>query len=294
MLICSVVIVLLVAETLADQTSTLESAPVLGVTSTQVPTLRVISARDPAFDGITVKSADGDAYDAAGLVQDVGSAYYVDDLPDTHTFGTGEESAGVNALSQVDTRIAGQDFGPGLPGTNLIQVNYFTSDGSDIVPAGMVSPDSLIFDSWRLDVGTSAAGTNKIDWTGGTGFTVVDSGICLGDGGQLLGCFELAVQDSDATGLSGIGLLGLGGEDIAGYGVDEMILYWEIQVTSVPACGDGNVDAGEDCDDGNNISGDGCSSTCRDEVSSPAADLDRDGDVDLDDYATFQRAFTGL
>jgi len=29
-----------------------------------------------------------------------------------------------------------------------------------------------------------------------------------------------------------------------------------------PACGDGNVDPGEDCDDGNNQNGDGCSSEC--------------------------------
>ncbi len=29
------------------------------------------------------------------------------------------------------------------------------------------------------------------------------------------------------------------------------------------ACGDGNIDPGEDCDDGNQLDGDGCSSTCR-------------------------------
>lgn len=31
-------------------------------------------------------------------------------------------------------------------------------------------------------------------------------------------------------------------------------------------CGDGSLDAGEQCDDGNNVSGDGCSATCRTEV----------------------------
>jgi TonB family protein len=31
-------------------------------------------------------------------------------------------------------------------------------------------------------------------------------------------------------------------------------------------CGDGSVDASEQCDDGNNVSGDGCSATCRIEV----------------------------
>src|SRR5262249_37492823 len=32
--------------------------------------------------------------------------------------------------------------------------------------------------------------------------------------------------------------------------------------TATPACGDGNVDAGEECDDGNRVNGDGCDSRC--------------------------------
>ncbi len=32
-----------------------------------------------------------------------------------------------------------------------------------------------------------------------------------------------------------------------------------------PVCGDGVVDAGEECDDGNNVDGDGCSAQCRNE-----------------------------
>lgn len=34
------------------------------------------------------------------------------------------------------------------------------------------------------------------------------------------------------------------------------------QILRVPSCGDGILDAGEQCDDGNNINGDCCSSTC--------------------------------
>lgn len=33
-----------------------------------------------------------------------------------------------------------------------------------------------------------------------------------------------------------------------------------------PCCGDGHTDAGEQCDDGNTVDGDGCSSTCQTEV----------------------------
>ena len=39
-----------------------------------------------------------------------------------------------------------------------------------------------------------------------------------------------------------------------------------------PCCGDGHVDSGEQCDDGNTTGGDGCSSTCQSELSSEPED----------------------
>lgn len=266
------------------------AAAVLGVTPQKTPQPSLISVRDSAARTAALRDTTGDTYDAVGLVQDVVTAWIVDDLPDNHTFGTGDESAGANLISGVDTRIVGTDFGPGVPETNLLQVNYFTVDGSDIVPAGSVSPDDLIYDSWRMDVGTTAAGTDKINWTPNPGFTVVDSGFCVADAGTVLGCFELSLHDSDANGLSGAGVVGLGGEDIAGFGVDELIMYWEIQLA--PSCGDGHVDPGEECDDGNTVDGDGCSANCQDESTIPG-DFDGDGDVDLADYATFMKFFDG-
>lgn len=268
-----------------------DSAAVLGVTPSKPLNVNLLSVRAPGFpQARLLRDATGDTYEAAGLVQDVGSAYFVDDYPDNHTFGTGEESAGLNLISSVDTRIVGIDSGPGVPDTNFLQVSYFTADGSDIVPAGAVSPDQLIYDAWRLDVGTLAAGTDKINWTPNPGFNVVDSGFCIADAGTVLGCFDLVIHDSDANGVSGVGIVGLEGGDIAGYGVDEMIMYWEIQLA--PSCGDGHVDPGEQCDDGNTVSGDGCSATCQDENNIPA-DFDDDGDVDLVDFAVFQSFFDG-
>ena len=266
------------------------SAAVLGVAPLKTPHLGVISVRDLDTPIAGLRDATGDTYDAAGLVQDAATAWFVDDFPDNHTFGTGEESAGANLISVVDMRIVGTDFGPGVPGTNLLQVNYFTVDGSDIVPAGSLSPDNLIFEEWRFDVGTTASGTDKINWTPNPGFTVVDSGFCVADAGTVLDCFELSLHDSDANGVSGVGVVGLGGEDIAGFGVDEMIMYWEIQLA--PSCGDGHVDPGEECDDGNTVDGDGCSATCQEEGTIPG-DLDGDGDVDLADYAMFMTFFNG-
>ena len=122
------------------------------------------------------------------------------------------------------------------------------------------------------------------------GFTVVDSGFCAFDDGVALGCFALASEESGADGVAGIGLVGLGGDDIAGFGLDEMVMYWEIQLT--PSCGDGNQDAGEACDDGNVDNGDGCSSTCTLE-DVLFGDADSDGDVDLRDMAMILNNMTG-
>jgi len=238
------------------------SDTVLGVTASKPVNAKVLSARDPSFPLLGPRDATGDTYVAAGLVQDANNAWYVDDYPDNHTFGTGEESAGANLISSVDMRIVGADFGPGLPGTNLLQVNYFTVDSSDIVPAGSISPNELIYNAWRFDVGTVEGFTDKINWTPNPGFTVVDSGFCVVIDGLIEGCFDLMVHDSDANGVSGVGVVGLeGGADIAGYGVDEMIMYWEIQLT--PSCGDGHLDPGEECDDGNTDPGDGCDENCQ-------------------------------
>jgi cysteine-rich repeat protein len=52
--------------------------------------------------------------------------------------------------------------------------------------------------------------------------------------------------------------------------------------TPEPFCGDGNIDAGEQCDDGNNVDGDGCSSTCQTETTPPPpAPFCGDGNVDV-------------
>ncbi|MDD3646896.1 MAG: choice-of-anchor Q domain-containing protein [Candidatus Dojkabacteria bacterium] len=49
---------------------------------------------------------------------------------------------------------------------------------------------------------------------------------------------------------------------------------------SVPYCGDGNLDDGEECDDGNNQDGDGCSAICEIESQEPYCG---DGNVDQDE-----------
>ena len=49
-----------------------------------------------------------------------------------------------------------------------------------------------------------------------------------------------------------------------------------ITTSPEPFCGDGNIDAGEQCDDGNAVSGDGCSSTCQAESTAPPSDVEEE------------------
>ena len=246
------------AEVSRQAPPTVAPIAVLGVTPAKELGVVPMSVRNPNFPHDLSRDATGDTYDAAGLIQDTVDAFFIDDLPDNHTFGTGDETAGLNLLSGVDTRIVGTDLGPGLPGTNRLQVNYFTTDGSDLVPEGILNPDGQPFLSWRFDLGTTAAGIDKIEWSPNPGFTVVDSGICLLQDGAVLECFPLFLDDSDANGVSGLGVVGLGGEDIAGFGLDEIVMFWEIQLEG-----------------------------------SLIEDLDGDGDVDLLDAQRFLNAFTG-
>jgi cysteine-rich repeat protein len=55
-----------------------------------------------------------------------------------------------------------------------------------------------------------------------------------------------------------------------------------VEYATVSGCGNGVVEAGEDCDDGNVDDGDCCSAACVVEVSNPGCDPDLDGDGVLD------------
>ncbi len=48
-----------------------------------------------------------------------------------------------------------------------------------------------------------------------------------------------------------------------GYGNDATIESWTLRLEVVGQCGNGVVDAGEQCDDGNGGNGDGCDADCR-------------------------------
>jgi MYXO-CTERM domain-containing protein len=60
------------------------------------------------------------------------------------------------------------------------------------------------------------------------------------------------------------------GLDFGGWTVDDFCI---VAVGAAgPACGDGNLDDGEECDDGNHTDGDGCSAACADETGAGGGD----------------------
>ncbi|MDP3027265.1 MAG: hypothetical protein Q8N63_06150 [Nanoarchaeota archaeon] len=58
------------------------------------------------------------------------------------------------------------------------------------------------------------------------------------------------------------------------------ISYNDARCLEPPKCGDGKVDAGEECDDGNNVNGDGCDKNCMHEK-----ECCKDGDCPFDFYS---------
>ncbi len=102
----------------------LDSIAILGETPSQPVTYLPLSVCPGASRSPGAISADNDTFKAAGFAYTTTTAEFLDDIPDDHTFGTGEESAGANLLSGVDMRIVAADLGPMGAGDHFIQVNY--------------------------------------------------------------------------------------------------------------------------------------------------------------------------
>ncbi len=183
---------------------------------------------------------DGDSYKAAGYAYDAFSNqyYFLDDFPDEHTFGTEPESAGQNLYSLVDKRIVAADLGSVGMGDHLIQVNYLTVDSSPLVPANESG-----FTSLSLSVGTIFDGPDDwIDFESQNGFEILDSGFAMLSNGNVLALYSLdpsVVGPEHSLGGLGEGFIDdvrTGMEpDFAGFPVDELVIYWDIQTIPEPS-----------------------------------------------------------
>jgi hypothetical protein len=181
---------------------------------------------------------DGDTYDARALLQDGVNAFFIDDAPDNHGFG-GSEDAGTNFVGNAGDRFSIASLHTVLGGgTELVQVEMtnLSANGAPSAwqpTAGLLSPNDLVFNSWRFDMGSTAAGTDAIAWS--NDFAIINSGFTAFDStGASLGTFALTLDTSTANSMSGVAVLGLGGADIGGFDMVSIQLFWEIEKVPAP------------------------------------------------------------
>ncbi len=194
--------------------------------------------RASEMSGNVGRSVEGDTFDAVAMVQDGINAFWLDDYPDNFQFVAGTSTDnGANLITAADMEIAFTETMT-APNTYFVQANIYTVDGSPWVPVGALSPNGVVYNSWRMDVGIQGAGVDTLapDLTGFTGINVLQSGQAAWDSTGLLGTFPLTLEGPYATNeLGGVGVIGLGGADIGGFDYNEMALFWEYELVPEPA-----------------------------------------------------------
>jgi|GEM_PF-3336459 len=170
-----------------------------------------------------------DTYTAEALAQDATSAYFLDD--DNDSIFSFDDAAQIGGSSAIDPEVIFlvTEGRTDLGGSTLIQVEMGAYDiNGNPAPWVDSSAAGLGLDSWRFDLGTAAVGGNAIELEGP--FTVIASGLAAFDSsGALLGESPLTQDDATSTTLAGIATVGLGGEDIAGFDLTAIQVWWEVQ-----------------------------------------------------------------
>ncbi len=195
-----------------------------------VPSSQTQAAHLLTEEQINRASVLGDTFSLAPLVQDSGAAIYVS-APSvtTHTFDGATESGGSNLKGTAGgTFRVVEGIDPLAGGVNRIIVEA-TAVSSVLQAEPWVSSAFAAsgYVSWRLDVGSTAGGTNPIQPV--TPFTPIASGInVFNSAGVPQGSFALSSNTSTATTLSGVAILGNSGQNIAGVNVASIQMYWDI------------------------------------------------------------------
>ncbi len=199
--------------------------------------------------GFDAWSVLGDTYGAEPLAQDGASAFYISSAgtsPPTaiFTFDQTLKLHGTNLTGapqptptdtfnviDLQTHLGG--------GAYLIQTEIVSLDvtGAPVpwVAAGVTGPGGA-FTSWRIDVGGLAAFADLINPD--SPFTITSAGFeAFNSAGASLGAFGLTVDLSDPTGMGGVGVVGLGGPDIAGFDLASLQVFF----TTIPEPGSAGV-----------------------------------------------------
>jgi|GEM_PF-5581047 len=182
------------------------------------------------WDSVDIQLFGGAAYDGGLLVQDGSSAFFADGAPNSFVFADGTSTSGgplATGATATDTTVAMSDTG------SMIAVSISSADRQALVGAGVSGPGGP-FTTWRIDVGAGAH-PDSIEWTGAGTINVLSSGFtAFNAAGSAIGTFALAVDASDSTQVGGVGVVGLGGGDIAGFDLAELVVFWEYEVVPEP------------------------------------------------------------
>lgn len=166
----------------------------------------------------------GDTYGIRPLIQDAASAYDITGgQPPVQTFNSSPGKVlSVNTVggtgstfvvSEALTALGGGDY--------LVQVEVTsvssTGDRLPWVASGYTGAGGATLTAWRLDLGASAAVLDKLTPAGAWNTITLPGTMSVYDvAGANTGNFNISLDSSDAFGLSGLGVVGLGGANISG------------------------------------------------------------------------------
>lgn len=184
----------------------------------------------------------GDTYNVAPVVQTATGAFYLSTPGNVnHVFsnstnkfhgnnGAYPQGAGTMVVSELLTELG--------PNQYLLQVELSALNASGAltpwIPAG-VTANGSIFTSWRMDLGTLAAAPDRL--TPSQPILAVESAdmFVFDSAGDLLAAFPMTSDATDPlTGLAGAGIVGLGGDDIAGVDMASFQLAWTYRTVPEP------------------------------------------------------------
>lgn len=176
-----------------------------------------------------------ESYSLAPLLQDAQYYYYLSDANSetTHTFTQDWKTIGNNDYGTVGGKVLLIEKSEKLENGNYrtsVQVTTVNAN-NDAEPWVDESHSGEGFTTWRLDIGSDAGGSNKINPEGD--FEIVASGVWLfGSDGEFQ--TEIEIEDtSDSNGLSGLAIVGFeDNSDIAGHDMATMIMFWDYKIES--------------------------------------------------------------
>lgn len=228
------------------------------------------SARGRDMSSVT-RGANGDAYAGAVLGQNTGAVFFLDDLPDDFLFGNSPQPAGANLITGDTTQKIDvfTDLGDGMI---QIEVHFLTDSVTDWLPAD-VDPDGSgdVLTDLRVDVGAFAAdeaamlGPDAPIQLMDSDFDIISVEAGAFINGELAGSGPVGPENQDNS--NGLGAAAIFG-DAAGAGVDEIAIFWVLDLG-----GGGGGGPTDDCD------GDGVSDA-EQIANDPSLDCDDNGVLD--------------